>query len=47
VPWLKPGQRKYSEKDLPADSYKRSLYEEGKKLFQFNYEPDIQNIKES
>ena len=33
VPWLKPGQRKYSEKDLPADSYKRSLYEEGKKLF--------------
>ena len=33
VPWLKPGQRKYSEKDLPADAYKRSLYEEGKKLF--------------
>lgn len=33
VPWLKPGQRKYSEKDLPADSYKRNLYEEGKKLF--------------
>ncbi len=33
VPWLKPGQRKYSEKDLPADSYKRSLYEEGKELF--------------
>lgn len=33
VPWLKPGQRKYSEKDLPADSYKRSLYETGKALF--------------
>ena len=33
VPWLKPGQRKYSEKDLPADSYKRSLYETGKDLF--------------
>jgi oxygen-independent coproporphyrinogen-3 oxidase len=33
VPWLKPGQRKYSEKDLPADSYKRSLYETGKELF--------------
>lgn len=33
VPWLKPGQRKYSEKDLPADSYKRSLYEAGKELF--------------
>lgn len=33
VPWLKPGQRKYSEKDLPADAYKRSLYEAGKDLF--------------
>lgn len=33
VPWLKPGQRKYSEKDLPADKYKRSLYETGKELF--------------
>jgi oxygen-independent coproporphyrinogen-3 oxidase len=33
VPWLKSGQRKYSEKDLPADSYKRSLYETGKDLF--------------
>lgn len=31
VPWLKPGQRKYTDKDLPLDSYKRSLYEEGKK----------------
>lgn len=33
VPWLKPGQRKYTDKDLPIDSYKRSLYEEGKKIF--------------
>lgn len=33
VPWLKPGQRKYTEKDLPVDSYKRSLYEAGKDLF--------------
>jgi oxygen-independent coproporphyrinogen-3 oxidase len=33
VPWLKPGQRKYSEIDLPADQYKRRLYEEGKNLF--------------
>lgn len=33
VPWLKPGQRKYTEKDLPVDKYKRSLYEEGKQLF--------------
>ncbi len=33
VPWLKPGQRKYTEKDLPVDSYKRSLYQVGKDLF--------------
>ncbi|MDP3558449.1 MAG: oxygen-independent coproporphyrinogen III oxidase [Bacteroidota bacterium] len=33
VPWLKPGQRKYSEKDLPTDIYKRNLYEIGKQLF--------------
>lgn len=33
VPWIRPGQRKYSEKDLPADTYKRSLYETGKELF--------------
>ncbi|MBL7902781.1 MAG: oxygen-independent coproporphyrinogen III oxidase [Bacteroidia bacterium] len=33
VPWLKPGQRKYSEKDLPADAVKRSLYNLGKQLF--------------
>lgn len=30
VPWLKPGQRKYSEKDLPTDNVKRELYETGK-----------------
>jgi oxygen-independent coproporphyrinogen-3 oxidase len=33
VPWLKPGQRKYTDKDLPIDSYKRSLYEIGKLIF--------------
>lgn len=33
VPWLKPGQRKYTEKNLPTDTYKRNLYEEGKALF--------------
>ncbi len=33
VPWLKPGQRKYEEKDLPTNTYKRNLYEAGKELF--------------
>ena len=41
VPWLKPGQRKYSEKDLPADAYKRSLYEAGKELFMNAHYLDI------
>lgn len=41
VPWLKPGQRKYSEKDLPADAYKRSLYEAGKDLFMKAHYLDI------
>ncbi len=29
VPWLKPGQRKYTELDLPAGDEKRALYENG------------------
>lgn len=33
VPWLKPGQRKYTDHDLPVDSYKRKLYETGRVLF--------------
>ncbi len=33
VPWLKPGQRKYTDKDLPLASEKRALYEIGKELF--------------
>lgn len=33
VPWLKPGQRKFTEKDLPLDEEKRSLYECGLTLF--------------
>ncbi|MBL7919903.1 MAG: oxygen-independent coproporphyrinogen III oxidase [Bacteroidia bacterium] len=33
VPWLKPGQRKYTDHDLPVDSYKRKLYETGRALF--------------
>jgi oxygen-independent coproporphyrinogen-3 oxidase len=34
VPWIKPSQRAYTEKDLPQDEAKRKLYELGKKLFQ-------------
>ncbi len=33
VPWLKPGQRAYTDKDLPVASEKRMLYETGKALF--------------
>lgn len=33
VPWIKPGQRKFTEADLPADETKRELYECGKQLF--------------
>ena len=34
VPWIKGvGQRGFDEKDLPQDTYKRELYELGKKLF--------------
>ncbi len=34
VPWLKPGQRKYSEIDLPKDEEKRELYETGKAMLE-------------
>jgi len=33
VPWIKPGQRKFTEKDLPVDVEKRELYEKGLQLF--------------
>lgn len=33
VPWVKPGQRRYTEKDLPADAEKRALYEHGRNEF--------------
>ena len=33
VPWIKPGQRKFTEKDLPVDEEKRKLYELGKSMF--------------
>ncbi|UII19088.1 oxygen-independent coproporphyrinogen III oxidase [Fulvivirga ligni] len=32
VPWKRPGQRAYTEKDLPDSSLKRKLYESGKAL---------------
>jgi oxygen-independent coproporphyrinogen-3 oxidase len=34
VPWLKPGQRKFTEKDLPVDLEKRNLYEMGLNAFE-------------
>lgn len=34
VPWIKPGQRSYTEKDLPTDKEKRALYELGKSLLE-------------
>ena len=34
VPWIKPGQRKFTELDLPADDAKRQLYETGRTLFE-------------
>lgn len=36
VPWLKPGQRKFTEKDLPVDLEKRNLYEMGLNAFEQN-----------
>lgn len=30
VPWIKPGQRKFTEADLPVDAEKRALYELGR-----------------
>ena len=34
VPWVSPGQRLYTEADLPRDEEKRALYEKGKQLFE-------------
>lgn len=33
VPWIKPGQRKFSEADLPESAVKRALYDLGKTAF--------------
>jgi oxygen-independent coproporphyrinogen III oxidase len=34
VPWLKPGQRKFTEADLPEDDAKRNLYETGRLMLE-------------
>lgn len=34
VPWVKPGQRRYTEADLPADAEKRALYELGRSMLE-------------
>lgn len=34
VPWMKPGQRKFTEMDLPEDQVKRALYEKGRSLLE-------------
>lgn len=34
VPWIKPGQRKFTEMDLPDDDEKRALYEHGRELLE-------------
>jgi oxygen-independent coproporphyrinogen-3 oxidase len=34
VPWLKPGQRKFTEEDLPVAEHKRALYETGRYLLE-------------
>jgi oxygen-independent coproporphyrinogen-3 oxidase len=34
VPWIKPAQRGYSEKDLPAPELKRKLYEMGREMLE-------------
>ncbi len=34
VPWIKPGQRKFTELDLPKDEEKRELYEIGRAMLE-------------
>jgi oxygen-independent coproporphyrinogen-3 oxidase len=36
VPWKSPGQRRYTEADLPDNDTKRELYKKGKALFEAN-----------
>ena len=41
VPWMKPGQRKFTEKDLPTGNEKRNLYEIGLDLFKLAGYKDV------
>ncbi|MEX1240256.1 MAG: oxygen-independent coproporphyrinogen III oxidase [Cyclobacteriaceae bacterium] len=41
VPWVSPGQRGYSEADLPTDIQKRSLYDTGRGLLKERRYEDI------
>ncbi|MBS1651037.1 MAG: oxygen-independent coproporphyrinogen III oxidase [Bacteroidetes bacterium] len=41
VPWVKPGQRKFTEMDLPLGEDKRMLYELGKEIFLKNSYSEI------
>ena len=34
VPWMKPGQRKFTELDLPEPSLKRAMYEQGRSMLE-------------
>ena len=34
IPWIKPGQRKFTEEDLPKDEIKRQLYETGRRMLE-------------
>ena len=34
VPWIKPGQRKFTEEDLPNPDMKRALYETGREMLE-------------
>lgn len=41
IPWIKPGQRKYSEKDLPDADKKMAIYETGRNALELSGYHDI------
>ena len=41
VPWIKPGQRSYTDADLPSGAEKRKLYELGRNLLEANNYKEI------